>query len=146
MGHRNYKSFFLFLFYVTCACVHALGVLSAHAIHSVGQDSHRSQRIKAAQRKAAAAAAAAAGGGPGGLGRGGGTEGEDGGVVVWAMMEVACLTLCFPLTIALVMLFGWHCYLVFNNKTTIEHYEGQGLTLVHFSAQRNRFLLHKGCI
>ena len=45
-------------------------------------------------------------------------------MVMWAMAEVACLTLTFPLTIALVMLFGWHCYLVINNKTTIEHYEG----------------------
>ena len=45
-------------------------------------------------------------------------------MVMWAMAEVACLILTFPLTIALVMLFGWHCYLVVNNKTTIEHYEG----------------------
>jgi hypothetical protein len=89
-------------------------ILSAHAIHSVGEDSHRSQRAKVARAKAA---------GAGGHGGGHGT-GEDGGVVVWAMAEVACLTLTFPLTIALVMLFGWHCYLVFNNKTTIEHYEG----------------------
>jgi palmitoyltransferase len=115
VGHRNYKSFFLFLLYVTCACVHALGILAAHAIHAVGEDSHRSQRARVARAKAAGAASAGAGGQ--------GTGDED-GFVVWAMAEVACLTLTLPLTIALVLLFGWHCYLVINNKTTIEHYEG----------------------
>ncbi|GAB2272564.1 Probable protein S-acyltransferase 16 [Dionaea muscipula] len=32
--------------------------------------------------------------------------------------------LVIPLTIALVVLFGWHVYLIFGNKTTIEYYEG----------------------
>jgi len=129
VGHRNYKSFFLFLFYITCACVHALAILSAHTIHTVGEDSHRSQRAKMIRAKLAGAAggAGAVMGGSssvGGGGGGGGAEGEEGGVMLWAMAEVACLTLTLPLSIALVMLFGWHCYLVINNKTTIEHYEG----------------------
>jgi palmitoyltransferase len=38
--------------------------------------------------------------------------------------EIASLTLAVPLSIALSLLFGWHCYLISNNKTTIEHYEG----------------------
>ena len=126
VGHRNYKSFFLFLLYVTCACIHSLGILSAHAIHTVGQGSRRTQRAKLAR-------ANTGGGGGGGVGRGGvgggGVGGSGGGadngdVMMWAMAEVACLTLTFPLTIALSLLFGWHCYLVINNKTTIEHYEG----------------------
>jgi palmitoyltransferase len=29
-----------------------------------------------------------------------------------------------PLTIALSVLFGWHIYLILQNKTTIEYHEG----------------------
>ena len=117
IGHRNYKSFFLFLFYITCACLHSLGILCAHAIHSVGQESHRSQRARVASARGAAARGSVPA-----LASGVGEE--RGGAVAWALAEVACLTLTFPLTIALALLFGWHCYLVVNNKTTIEHYEG----------------------
>mmetsp|Transcript_35749 Transcript_35749/g.87991 ORF Transcript_35749/g.87991 Transcript_35749/m.87991 type:complete len:438 (-) Transcript_35749:78-1391(-) len=77
VGHRNYKSFFLFLFYITCACVHALAILSAHTIHTVGEDSHRSQRAKMIRAKLAGAAggAGAVMGGSSSVGGGGGGGG-----------------------------------------------------------------------
>lgn len=83
IGHRNYKSFFLFLLYITCACWHASYLLAWH-VWSIGDSSTSPVGVA----------------------------------------EVFSLTLCVPLTISLSVLFAWHCYLVSNNKTTIEHYEG----------------------
>ena len=40
------------------------------------------------------------------------------------MLELAAALVAAPLTVALCLLFGWHVYLVVNNKTTIEHFEG----------------------
>ncbi|XP_078428383.1 DHHC-type zinc finger family protein isoform X2 [Wolffia australiana] len=37
---------------------------------------------------------------------------------------IICGLLLFPLTLALLVLLGWHVYLVSQNKTTIEYYEG----------------------
>jgi palmitoyltransferase len=50
-------------------------------------------------------------------------HGEDDGVAA-SVAEMAALILSLCLSVALCLLFGWHCYLVVNNKTTIEHYEG----------------------
>ncbi|PKA64900.1 putative S-acyltransferase [Apostasia shenzhenica] len=40
------------------------------------------------------------------------------------MLHIICGILLFPLTLALSVLLGWHTYLILQNKTTIEHYEG----------------------
>lgn len=102
VGHRNYKSFFLFLLYVTLSCIHCLGILGAHTVDTVATDGQQKQRMRMKQAA---------------------SQGE-GQVALWAFMEVVCMTLTLPLTIALALLFGWHVYLLVNNKTTIEHYEG----------------------
>mmetsp|Transcript_4597 Transcript_4597/g.17200 ORF Transcript_4597/g.17200 Transcript_4597/m.17200 type:complete len:379 (-) Transcript_4597:47-1183(-) len=108
IGHRNYKSFFTFLFYITVACCHAFGILAGDAIgrFSGGDDdvgkSHADHRVN---------------------------HGEDDSVAA-SVAEMAALILSLCLSVALCLLFGWHCYLVVNNKTTIEHYEGVRSRLV----------------
>ncbi|XP_072997151.1 probable protein S-acyltransferase 16 [Typha latifolia] len=37
---------------------------------------------------------------------------------------IICGVLLFPLMLALIILLGWHIYLIFQNKTTIEYHEG----------------------
>ncbi|CAA7389721.1 unnamed protein product [Spirodela intermedia] len=37
---------------------------------------------------------------------------------------IICGVLLFPLTLALIILLGWHIYLILQNKTTIEYHEG----------------------
>ncbi|CAN6471736.1 unnamed protein product [Victoria cruziana] len=39
-------------------------------------------------------------------------------------LYILCGTILVPLTVALSILLGWHIYLVFHNKTTIEYHEG----------------------
>ena len=99
VGHRNYKSFFTFLFYITVACCHAFGILAGDAY---GRIVHDPSKLAIHHRV---------------------NHGEDDGVAA-SVAEMAALILSLCLSVALCLLFGWHCYLVVNNKTTIEHYEG----------------------
>lgn len=105
VGHRNYKSFFLFLFYVVVSIWHATSLLASHA-YLAGFASEPTWRddseVYRKQHRGASAASA----------------------IPVGVAEVAALTLAVPLTLALTLLFAWHCYLVSRNKTTIEHYEG----------------------
>lgn len=40
------------------------------------------------------------------------------------MVQTLCTAVCLPVAIGLAMLLAWNGYLVYSNKTTIEHYEG----------------------
>tara|TARA_B110000977_G_scaffold200781_1_gene292560 strand:- start:19683 stop:20738 length:1056 start_codon:yes stop_codon:yes gene_type:complete len=97
IGHRNYKSFFLFLLYITISCWHASGLLVSHVWFASGDSSDSSNEK---YKKYAASS------------------------VPIGIAEVFSLTLAVPLTLALTLLLAWHVYLVSHNKTTIEHYEG----------------------
>ena len=39
-------------------------------------------------------------------------------------LQTLCMAVTLPVTIGVAMLLGWNTYLVYCNKTTIEHYEG----------------------
>jgi palmitoyltransferase ZDHHC3/7/25 len=107
VGHGNYKAFFLFLTYVAVACWHAFVCLAWHAFEGLEDDHVAAARSTTTSRANVNAHANAAAEGHG-----------------WILLEVSCLTLCVPLVVALSLLWCWHAYLVVNNKTTIEHYEG----------------------
>lgn len=104
VGHRNYKSFFLFLFYVVVSIWHACALLASHAFLAGFAVEPRWQDDASYRKQHRGASAASA--------------------IPVGVAEVAALTLAVPLTLALTLLFAWHCYLVSRNKTTIEHYEG----------------------
>uniref|UniRef100_A0A7S1X3V4 S-acyltransferase n=1 Tax=Tetraselmis chuii TaxID=63592 RepID=A0A7S1X3V4_9CHLO len=106
IGHGNYKAFFLFLLYVTAALVHALVLLTMHAMQALQKNAlKRKMRFNIRGRLVGEAA-------------------KSTGVDVWAFVQGVCFTVTFPLTIGLVLLLGWHVYLVVCNKTTIEYHEG----------------------
>ena len=141
IGHRNYKSFLLFLVYVVAALIHATGILLLRGAERLfppespgaalsgsggvagvateqktveersslllgGVDTAAVAAERVVPDPAAAAAAAETSEGPS------------------ALLELAAALVAAPLTVALCLLFGWHVYLVVNNKTTIEHFEG----------------------
>ncbi|KAL3134915.1 hypothetical protein ABBQ32_007880 [Trebouxia sp. C0010 RCD-2024] len=108
VGHGNYKTFLLFLVYVSAAVVHALGLLIAHAAHMIGQNTeHRHNAGRASFGTAALP-----------------TSVHIKTHVFWAIMQAICTAMTIPLSIALLVLLGWNLYLMLSNKTTIEYYEG----------------------
>ncbi|KAK9800786.1 hypothetical protein WJX73_003252 [Symbiochloris irregularis] len=102
VGHANYKAFLLFLLYASAAVVHAMGLLVAHAIHSLNMKaSHRAASLRSGPWAA-------------------GTR----NTMAWAFVQTVCTALTLPLSIGLVMLLCWNVYLLLCNKTTIEYHEG----------------------
>lgn len=98
VGHNNYKAFFLFVLYVVLACTYALILLAGYAIDFLGESENKP----------------------------GASNGQpvSSSVSTSALLKVICATILAPLSIALIVLLGWHIYLVLNNKTTIEYHEG----------------------
>jgi len=123
IGHGNYKTFFLFLIYVTAALVHALGLLLMHAMHALQKNARqRRARMGTAMRWTPRGAGPAP------------------GIEMWAALQGVCVTITFPLTLGLVLLLGWHVYLVLSNKTTIEYHEG--VTAKIHAAKRGQAYKH----
>ena len=103
VGHKNYKAFFLFLFYAVLAVGHSAMILSWNMVTS--ESNNRNKKISHNM--------AAAG------------NSSTSGAWDWdAICEVAALMISFPLLIAIGLLFAWHVWLTSRNCTTIEHYEG----------------------
>lgn len=42
----------------------------------------------------------------------------------WSSMQTLCMAVTLPVTVGVSLLLAWNSYLVYFNKTTIEHYEG----------------------
>jgi len=103
VGHKNYKAFFLFLFYAVLAVGHSAMILSWNMVTS--ESDNRNKKIS---HNTAAAG-----------------NSSTSGAWDWdAICEVAALMISFPLLIAIGLLFAWHVWLTSKNCTTIEHYEG----------------------
>ena len=103
VGHKNYKAFFLFLFYAVLAVGHSAMILSWNMVTS--ESNNRNKKIS---HNTAAAG-----------------NSSTSGAWDWdAICEVAALMISFPLLIAIGLLFAWHVWLTSKNCTTIEHYEG----------------------
>ena len=103
VGHKNYKAFFLFLFYAVLAVGHSAMILSWNMVTS--ESNNRNKKIP---HNTAAAG-----------------NSSTSGAWDWdAICEVAALMISFPLLIAIGLLFAWHVWLTSKNCTTIEHYEG----------------------
>lgn len=98
VGHKNYKAFFLFVFYVVLACSYALILLAGYAINVVGDSEQEFGRSRAPPVSSFIATS--------------------------ALLKVLCATILVPLSIALIVLLSWHIYLLLCNKTTIEYHEG----------------------
>ncbi len=102
VGHKNYKAFFLFLFYAVLAVGHSAMILSWNMVTS--ESDNRKKKIS---NNSAAG------------------NSSTSGAWDWdAICEVAALMISFPLLIAIGLLFTWHVWLTSKNCTTIEHYEG----------------------
>lgn len=107
IGHANYKSFFLFLLYVNIAVGYALCLLLARG----SSDADPMLRVRMEARQAAKRR----------------RDGQDGlidAVTFSSATQTLAIMLCIVLLVMLGLLLGWHCYLVANNKTTVEHHEG----------------------
>ena len=103
VGHKNYKAFFLFLFYAVLAVGHSAMILSWNMVTS--ESNNRNKKIS---HNTAAAG-----------------NSSTSGAWDWdAICEVTALMISFPLLIAIGLLFAWHVWLTSKNCTTIEHYEG----------------------
>lgn len=96
VGHNNYKAFFLFVLYAVLACSYALVILAGYAFDFL---SEREGRQGSGQHVSPSVSAP-------------------------VLLKVVCTVILLPLTVALIVLFGWHIYLLLNNKTTIEYHEG----------------------
>jgi len=57
-----------------------------------------------------------------------------------AHTQTVCMAVSLPLAIGLAMLLVWNAYLVYTNKTTVEHYEGVTARIL---ASRCALLRHK---
>mmetsp|Transcript_7589 Transcript_7589/g.21621 ORF Transcript_7589/g.21621 Transcript_7589/m.21621 type:complete len:306 (+) Transcript_7589:538-1455(+) len=108
IGHGNYKAFFLFLIYITAGVIHSMGLLSAYSLSSINANAQRRQAARMAGRIASRLR----------------TPGQVESPGFAGMMMAFTCAVTFPLTIGLIMLLGWHLYLVICNKTTIEYHEG----------------------
>mmetsp|Transcript_28588 Transcript_28588/g.34720 ORF Transcript_28588/g.34720 Transcript_28588/m.34720 type:complete len:321 (-) Transcript_28588:619-1581(-) len=117
VGHRNYKSFFLFLFYATVACIHALTLVVMQM--SVEVKDHRYEHILERPWKLVKPIVKA--------GRALSPPPPLNPLVtplVCVILKVVCAALCVMLIVGIGLLLSWHTYLIFNNKTTIEYHEG----------------------
>eukprot|EP00249_Psilotum_nudum_P017694 c26445_g1_i1 orf=538-1428(+) len=98
VGHNNYKAFILFVFYAVAASGYSLILLAGHAIKALGNDEHNGSESRPPPVNSLYESS-----------------------VFW---KVLCASVLTPLSIALIVLFGWHVYLTVTNKTTIEYHEG----------------------
>lgn len=97
VGHKNYKAFFLFLFYATIAVAHCAVLLASHVVMNENKPTEASSSTSSSS-----------------------TSSWD-----WnAISEISALMISFPLLLAISLLFAWHVWLTSKNCTTIEHYEG----------------------
>ncbi|XP_024516801.1 probable protein S-acyltransferase 16 isoform X2 [Selaginella moellendorffii] len=102
VGHNNYKSFFLFVLYITSACIYSLVVLGFHAV----DEFERALEVVAVEDDAAIVQPVKA------------------SVATASLLKIICGIVVIPLSVALSGLLVWHIYLSLHNRTTIEYYEG----------------------
>ncbi|KAH7287534.1 hypothetical protein KP509_32G060600 [Ceratopteris richardii] len=94
VGHNNYKAFFLFVFYVVTACSYALILIAGYTIEFLRDDEERTHSSVNQQTGTSVSAP--------------------------VVLKVVCAVILVPLSVALIVLLGWHVYLLLNNQTTIE--------------------------
>ncbi|GAX86343.1 hypothetical protein CEUSTIGMA_g13755.t1 [Chlamydomonas eustigma] len=106
VGHANYRTFLVFLFYVCASLVHTIGLIAAHTLHTL-QTSQEQRVIRTGPQSRP-------------------VHLENGfrNIILWAVLETSAFALALPAAIGLIMLLGWHIHLALTNKTTIEYQEG----------------------
>lgn len=104
VGHGNYRSFFLLLIYGTMALWHAIGLLTAHAIHML-----RAIALDKVVRTGPNARVV-----------------EHGSAGMWynIILEGVAFSVSVPAGFAMLSLLWFHLKMVATNKTTIEWREG----------------------